>query len=116
MNVNRISTTILIENAALHRYSLAGEYIGFLKANKIIYIVNTATGEILVTLAVGNVKFLRYNIYITSHCALQDIKDGLITFKFGGEDKDKGKDTDKDKDKGKVKIIDVRDSVKHIPA
>ena len=38
----------------------------------------------------------------------QDHKTGLITFRFGSEDKD----TDKDKDK--VKITDVRESIKDI--
>ena len=90
---DNIVTTILIGDADLHRhlpvdniFGIVGSYMGFLKADKIMFVDDNLSGERLLTIAVGNVNFLRGNIYITSHCAYQNHMDGqnrtkhLITF------------------------------------
>ena len=105
--VDITSTTILTGNAEMHRYSLAEEYVGFLKADKMIFIIDKARDERLLTIAMGNVEFFRDNIYITSDYAHQDHKKNRITF----ESEDKDTFESEDKDKGKVKITDVRISV-----
>ena len=74
-------TIILTGNAKMHRCTQAGQYIGFLMADKIIFKENRETGKRTHTIAKGNVRFLRQNIYITSEFARQNHQKNRITFK-----------------------------------
>lgn len=104
--------TILTGGAEVHRYLLTGEYIGFIKADKIIFIDDKVLGNRLLAIAAGDVKFLRDNIYITSGFAHQDYMKARTTF----ESKDNVKITDVrisiDKLRDKLNIIRNRDKVR----
>ena len=80
---NHLVTTMLIGEADMHRCLSVGEhsaYMGFLQADKIVFIDNNLLRERLHTIAIGNVTFLRSNIYITSDCAHRDDAKKRITF------------------------------------
>ena len=96
-----IFTTLLIGDAQIHRCLLSRGYVGFLTADKIIFIDNKANGDRLLTIAMGNVKFLRGSVYITGDYAHQVHKEELITFKKGV----------KIADKNDVKITGVQTSI-----
>ena len=101
----RIATIVLSGDAEMHSCFLVAGYVGFLKADKIIFIY--ANGERQLTVAMGNVKFLSTDTYITADCACQEYENNRVTFETF---EDKVKIADKDK----VKIRHVQTSINKI--